>query len=336
MDEYIVRDGDIILTDDGFIFYAIGYEHPKEKVISYLKYIPQEFKSKFPLSFINNVWYHDNLPYIRPKQLYSPNNFKIILESFKKYFPDYLFYSDRIQKVIFVIPYNKIKRVFIPKIGLKKLLEKEDKDELEQFAIKLIDFLSSQSGVPMNEFGIHGSLLTSMHSKKSDVDVAVYDQKNYFKVKKAVKKLNEDGKVKYLFEIESDKWRFNKCEYLGRKFVFNAIRKIKQVVNAYAYIKYKPLYLVKGEATIIDNSEAAYRPAIYKIKDFKCLSKDLLSGKTPSEVISMVGEFRDVAKKGQRIQFHGMLEKTVNTKLSETYYRIFIGSENAGEFLRPI
>jgi len=336
MDNYIVRDGDIILTTDGFIFYSVGYDHPSKKAISYLKYIPKEYKSKFPLDFIDNTWYHEKKPYIRPKQLYSPHNFKIILESFKQHFPNYLFFSETIQKDIFVVPFDKIKHVFIPRQGLQDLIEKEERDDLEQIGLDLIEFLSNESGVPLNKFGLHGSLLTGMHSEQSDVDIGVYDQLNYFKVKNAVKKLEGEGRIKYLLEIESDKWRFNKSEYKGRKFVFNAIRNIDHVKNTYDLVKYEPIFLVRGKAMITDNSESAYRPAIYEIDKFRSLNKKIFLKMVPTKVVSMIGEFRDIAQVNQMIEFNGLLEKVTDIKTNSQEYRIFIGSENEGEYMKPI
>ena len=336
MDNYIVRDGDIILTTDGFIFYAVGYDHPDKKAISYLKYIPKDLESKFSLDFINNTWYHNKNLYIRPKQLYSPQNFKIILLSFKKYFPDYLFYSKEIQKEIFVVPFNKIKQVFVPTQGLQDLMKKEKRDNLEENALELIEFLSRESGVPLAEFGLHGSLLTGMHSEQSDVDIGVYDQKNYFKVKNTVKRLELEGIFQYLLEIESDKWRFNKCEYIGRKFVFNAIRKLDQVKNTYDLVKYEPIFIIRGEAMISDNSESAYRPAMYEITNFKSLTKKIFLKMVPTRVVSMIGEYRDIAQSNQKIEFNGLLEKVTDIKTNSQHYRVFIGSENEGEYMKPI
>ena len=331
-DDYIVRDGDIILSTDGFIFYAVGYDHPEEMAISYLKYIPQEYKERFPLKFINNIWYHDMNPYIRPKQLYSPENFKIILQSFKKYFPQYLFSSDKIQKDIFVVPFERIRHVFVPKSGLQDLINRPNKDDLEKFAIELITFLSDKSQISLNKFGLHGSLLTGMHSPQSDVDIGVYDQENYHRVKETVKELVEKKEVNYLFEIESDKWRFNKCEYKGKKFVFNAIRELNQVKNRYNYVKYVPKHVIRGVARVSDVSDSSYRPAIYNIVDFKGDSENII----PSQVVSMIGEYRDIAKLEQIIEFRGLLEKVLDLQSNKATYRVFIGSENDGEYIRPI
>jgi len=78
-----VRDGDILLTKDNFIFYAFGYDHPTDKVISYVKYIPKDIQAQFRLPWINFEWNLDELKFVRPKQLYSPEIFKEVQRVFK-------------------------------------------------------------------------------------------------------------------------------------------------------------------------------------------------------------------------------------------------------------
>jgi len=235
-----------------------------------------------------------------------------------------------------VVPYNKIRQVFIPSAGLETLLKKENRDNLEKKALELIMFLSRESEISLTQFGLHGSLLTGMHSEQSDVDIGIYDQKNYFKIKNTVKKLEQEGKISYLSEIESDKWRFNKCEYQGIKFVFNAIRELDQVKNTYDQVKYDPYYLVRGEAIISNNEESAYRPAIYEISGFKSLNCEISPEIFPTRVVSMIGEYRDIAHKDQQIEFNGLLERVTDIKTKSHHYRIFIGSENEGEYIKPI
>lgn len=46
MEEWIPRDGDIIVSDDNFIFYTFGYEHPENSIIVFLKYVPEGFAKK--------------------------------------------------------------------------------------------------------------------------------------------------------------------------------------------------------------------------------------------------------------------------------------------------
>ncbi|MFX0135167.1 MAG: nucleotidyltransferase domain-containing protein [Candidatus Hodarchaeota archaeon] len=332
------RDGDIILTDDFFIFYTMGYDHPKDRVISYLKYIPVNVKNHFNLDWIGYKWQFLGREYVRPKKLYSPKIFKSIETTFETYFSDYLYFSKNWNKTIFAIPYDKIKEVYIPQNGLSRLIELEKKDFLQEKAIKLINILSDYSKIPLTDFGIHGSLLTSMHTETSDIDIAVYGANNFKELKRTVKKLNEQKIIKYLFEIPTDKIRKNKGIFENQKFVFNAIRKILEIRNNYEIFEYKAIKSVQFKCKIIDSSLAMFRPAIYRIEDFQGenLDSKLKKDQEPIELVSMIGEFRDVVQKDQITQVSGMLEKVKNTRTGEIYYRIVVGSGVGEEFILPI
>ncbi|MHA1299323.1 MAG: hypothetical protein ACTSO9_07810 [Candidatus Helarchaeota archaeon] len=332
------RDGDIILTDNNFIFYVMGYDHPKDRVISYLKYIPNNLKKFFKLDWIPHKWQFSGREYVRPKMLYSPNNFKSIEATFKTKFPDYLYFSQNLGKSVFAIPKQKIKRIFVPKNGLKRLIEAERKDFLQTQAIKLVNLLSNNSKISLSNFGIHGSLLTSMHSNTSDIDIAVYGAKNFLAVKNAVSRLEKKGQIQYLFEILTDKIRKNKGLFENKKFVFNAIRKISEVKNTYDFFEYKPIKHIKFECKIVDGTQAVFRPAMYEIADYKALNNEskLDEGKKPKKVISMIGEFRDIVHKGELAEVKGMLERVKNKKTGKVDYRVVIGSGFGKEFILPV
>ena len=332
------RDGDIILTDDFFIFYIIGYDHPKDRVISYLKYIPSSVKNYFRLEWIPYKWQFLGREYVRPKLLYSPENFKSIEVSFKSQFPDYLYFSKNMGKSVFVVPYNKIQKVYIPKNGLKSLIKIENKDSLQSKAIKLINFLSNCSKIPLSDFGIHGSLLTSMHSEISDIDIAIYGADNFHILRKTVEELENEKRLKYLYEIHTDKLRKNKGIFENKKFVFNAIRKISEIRNTYNTFEYKIIKSIQFQCKIIDNSQAIFRPAIYKIKNFQPFNthSKLNSNIRPCEVVSMIGEYRDVIQKDQLAKVSGMLEMVKNRKNNKIYYRVVVGSGTGEEFILPV
>ena len=73
-----IRDGDVIVTKQGFIFYTFGYIHPPTRVIAYLKYIPKELSSLFSLVYHTTEWKNETQVLVRPKKLYSPTNFQLI------------------------------------------------------------------------------------------------------------------------------------------------------------------------------------------------------------------------------------------------------------------
>ncbi|MBD3228481.1 MAG: hypothetical protein GF329_09860 [Candidatus Lokiarchaeota archaeon] len=331
------RDGTVILTEDNFIMYTFGYSHPKDLVISYLKYIPEEKLENFKIDFLDHKWKFRNITMIRPKELYSSKNFKSIRDTFKNYYPDYLYYSPFLQKEVFVVPYSHIKELFIPNKRLKFLLQKENLDSHESLALELIKLLSSSSGVQLSSFGIHGSTSYEMHSPNSDIDISVYGKDNFLTVKKAVSELVEKDIVKRAIKIPTDAYRLNRGIYSGTDFVFNAIRTLGETYNGYGHYKYEHIRRINFNARISEDKESVFRPAIYGIEDVEVFDKSIdMNLDKIRKVVSMIGEFRGLCKEGSRIEGVGMLEKVEDRKDSEIYYRIVIGSGKAKEYIKPV
>ncbi len=332
------RDGDIILSKDHFIFYVFGYDHPADKVVAYLKYIPKEIKGSFNLTWIPFEWNLSDLRFIRPKQLYSPQIFKEITKTFKEKYADYLYQDPYIGKVVFVVPKNLIERVFIPEAQWKLLQQKIDPDPLEKEAINLIQMLSEQSKVKISDFGIHGSISTGMHTENSDIDIAVYGAGNFLTVKKTVFRLFKEKKLEYLNETESDECRMNKALYEGRKFVFNAIRNVRELQNNYGRFKFTAVRPLHFHCDVVLSLERMFRPAIYNVEEYFPVDTDsiLVESYWPKQVVAMIGEFRDVARKGDEVEVKGMLEKVEDLSSKEEFYRVVIGSGKDEEFIWPI
>ncbi|MHA1695180.1 MAG: hypothetical protein ACTSUG_07970 [Candidatus Helarchaeota archaeon] len=332
---WISRDGDVILTTDNFIMYTFGYDHPKNKVISYLKYIPENLIKLFNLPYIEHKWKFKNIIMRRPKELYSPEIFNEIINVFKNHFPNYVDYSNHLQKEIIVVPYSNIKKIFTPDLQLKRLLKKEILDKHESIAIELIKLLSYNSNVSLESFGIHGSTSYQMHSEQSDVDIAIYGSDNYFKVKQTVKELVDKKIITYNVKIQTDKYRLNRGKYKETDFVFNAIRTLKETKNNYDTFQFKHIIGVKFSCQIINNTESVFRPAIYKVSKVKLNKKLDIDENEILEVVSMIGEYRNIANEGSYIKGFGMLEKVKNLKQSKNYYRIIIGSGVQKEYITP-
>jgi predicted nucleotidyltransferase len=326
-------DGDIIVTQDNLIFYTFGYSHPPSRVIAYLKYIPKEFKTLFPFDFLNTVWNMEGLKLVRPKALYSPKNFQIILRVFSENFPNYLYTCPLVGTKLVAIPLKSIKKVYNPQETLKKLVKQSSLRPLEKLAIKLINVLSRKSNVPLECFGIHGSIALGIHSHFSDIDISVYGAKNFLLVKHGVEELVQHGLISYLFEDKADIFRRNKGKFERKKFVFNAIRKSDEIHEKYGQCNYQRVKRVHFWCTISEDSESNFKPAIYGITGYKPLNRDskLENAKLPVELISMIGRYRGIAKKNQTVDVAGMLEKIRNMEDDTTNYRVVVGSHGATE-----
>ncbi|MFX1296156.1 MAG: hypothetical protein ACFFD2_15065 [Promethearchaeota archaeon] len=333
------RDGDIILTKDYFIFNVFGYDHPSDKIIAYLKYIPKEIQAQFQLSWIPSEWNLGDIKYVRPQQLYSPEIFKELQNVFKKNNPEYLYRDPYIGKKVFVVPHHLIRNLYVPKVLLQELLKKEYPDPLEKEAIELIQIISQYSDISLSDFGLYGSLLTGMHrGMNSDIDIIIYGAQNYLKVKKIVFDLFKEKKIEYFYESKSDEYRMNKCLYKGHKFVFNSVRKNGEIRNEYGKFKFSPIRSLHFYCDVVRSMERMFRPAIYNIEDFFPVNDESILIKThwPSQVVSMVGKFRDIAKKGDEVEVQGLLERVEEIITHKIYYRIVIGSGQGEEFIWPV
>ncbi len=331
-EEWQLRDGDVILTKKGFIFYTFGYNHPNDRIIAFLKYIPLKYKHLFDekINFLEWQWTLNKEKLVRPTELYYGDTLLSIL---RENFPEYLYFSKVFNKEIIIVPKSEIKVIFVPKKGLSLLTNKENPDTLEKEAISLIKLLSKTSKV--RDFGIHGSILLGTHNEKSDIDITVYGSSNFKKVKDAIRTLvSQNPSIEYLLENKFDKLRRNRGLYNSRRFVINATRQKEEIHEIYGNKKYAALTDISFQAKITDNTEAVFRPAHYKITEFVNLSSSLPQA-IPNEVISMIGQYRDIADMGDRIQGKGVLEEISDIKTKEKTYRIVIGSGRPNEYIEP-
>jgi len=63
----------------------------------------------------------------------------------------------------------------------------------------------------------------------------------------------------------------------------------------------------------------------------------LSEGKIPKVVLSMIGCYRNVAKRGNKIDVSGMLERVENVKTGEIFHQVVVGTGmNENECIRPL
>jgi len=263
----------------------------------------------------------------------------MFLETFRNNFPDYIYFCPFREKEVISTPISSIKRVYDPRKCLSSLKKLENKDSLQKITLDLIKLLSSESSVTPEDFGVHGSIALNMHTVESDIDLAVYGAQNFRKLEKMIAKLVEEGTLAYVINNRLDAARLYKCRYLDKIFMYNAVRKPEEVNSKYGTHKYLPVNPVRFQCTVKDDSEAMFRPATYKIENYEPVySASMLSeDKTPKVVISMVGCYRNVAKRGGKIEVSGMLERVENVKTGEIFYQVVVGTGiNENEYIRPL
>jgi len=325
---WIPRDGDAFLTRDNFVFYTFGYEHPHNRVLSFLKYVPLKLKSHFPLEFLSRHWKLGKNELIRPRQLYTAFNFQKLLETFRRDFPDYVYFCPLRRRLLVAPLRGLIKRVYEPNQCLQKLLRKKREDKLEAMAVELARLLSTASGVPLEDLGVHGSIALNMHSSKSDIDLVVYGARNFRKVEKAVAKLVSEGRLQFHWSHRLDKFRKHRLKFEGKNFVYTAVRKPEEIASKYGDHRYLQVKPVAFRCTVTDDSQAMFRPAIYRVTNYCPLNpaSEISKNQKPSTVVSMIGLYRNVARKGEKIEVSGFLEKVEDTKSGKIHFQVVVGS----------
>jgi hypothetical protein len=337
--DWIPRDGETLLTKEGFIFYVLGYEHPENRVFTFLKYIPSNLAHHFPIRFLKQKWKHGDLELSRPQKLYTAKNYQKFVETLRKAFPNYLYFCPFRGKEVLSVPLDHIERVYLPGECLQTIFKKEEKDALQQETVELVSLLSKESGVPVQDFGIHGSVGLNMHSEYSDIDLVVYGSQNFKKLEATVNRLADEAVFSYVCTKKLDHARKHRGRYNDRRFVYNAVRKYDEVDAQQGKLKYTPVKIVSFSCEVVDDSENMFRPAIYAIKDYQPddSASELPAEQAPARVLSMIGYYRNVARKGDRIKVSGTLERVENVETREVGYHVVVGTATREkEYIEPV
>ncbi len=274
----------------------------------------------------------------RAEKLYTAKNYRTFLETFRKNFPNYVYFCPFRGKEVIAAPLNAIEKVYVPKERLQLLLKRKSKDTLQKMTINFIELLSKESGISLEDFGVHGSIALDMHTEKSDIDIVVYGSRNFRKLEKTVNKLVDAGTLSYVFNNRLDAARRFKGRYRNKIFMYNAIRKPEEIHAKYGTQKFTPLHPVKFKCIVEDDSEAMFRPAIYKIQNYKPENQtsSLPEEKIPEIVVSNIGCYRNVARKGEEISVSGMLERVEKIETGEIFYQVVVGTAaNEEEYIWP-
>lgn len=304
-----------------------------------MKYIPSKFRTLFHVRFLKRTWKYQRLKLFRAEKLYTSKNYQMFLETFKNNFPEYVYFCPFRQKEVISTPLDSIRRVYVPRQDLNSLKKTRRKDNLQEMTLHLIELLSIESSIPLEDFGVHGSIALNMHTPKSDIDFVVYGAENFRNIEDTISKLVEEGTLNYIVKNRLDAARLYKGRYQNKIFMYNAIRKLEEVDTKYGTHKYSPIKHVKFQCKISDDNEAMFRPAIYKIENCKLSRSNLafLESKTPKFVVSMIGCYRNIAKRGSNVEVSGMLEQVKNIKTGEISHQVVVGTGmKEDEYIWPI
>jgi predicted nucleotidyltransferase len=82
-----------------------------------------------------------------------------------------------------------------------------------------------------------------------------------------------------------------------------------------------------------------FRPATYRITNYKPLNStsELPTNRIPDQVVSNIGCYRNVARRGTEIRVAGQLERVESIKTGEVFYQVVVGTATSEEeYIWPV
>ena len=337
------KDRDFIKTREDFFFCVIGYEHPSDRVISYLKYAPSS----------SGRWGRGATRFKRVLPYYTT---PLLLETFQlleKSYPQYLFDSPVLGIKMSAVPLTSFKTYYSPVEKLRQLFKAVKLDALQAKLVEFVHLLSDESGIPDAFFGVTGSLLIDIHRPTvSDIDVTIYGRENSQKLRENLLALYETPgspisrlkgraleswcklisdlypiSMKMAKKIYERKWNIGR--YRDTDFSIHPIKCDEEIVERYGDRVFTPKGMVEARATVSDVAESPFLPATYGIKHVSTVEGPRVADlREVTTYESLYGELVDIDEK---IVIRGKLEGVEDKRKQMKYHRILVGSlEGAG------
>jgi predicted nucleotidyltransferase len=327
-------EGDFVESTDSLIFDVKGLLHPPDRVVAYVRYVPDPKGDRLRQGK-------------RYRKLYDLNERQKFL---RECFRGYLYFDPVLNREIQGVPRSKVKRYYDPRDRAEELTRSSALDGLEAVTVEFLDLLRSATGSPLACFGISGSLLVGMHRDTSDIDLTVYGRAAANKVAEALQTIRHDDGAVMPYSTEG-LWRLRESRLMvqamtwkdfvwhekrktlqglfhGRDYFLRCVKNPGEILERYGENRYFPLGCATVDALVVDDSEAVFTPCSYSIKCDRVIEGP--KSAEPSEIVSFRGRFTQQAKTGERIQAKGILERVVGS--ATEHFRLTIG-EHCSDYL---
>ncbi|MEJ2717573.1 MAG: hypothetical protein P8182_10600, partial [Deltaproteobacteria bacterium] len=329
-------EGFSVETLEGLIFTVKGLVHPPDRLIAYLRFIPDSRgdRKRGETSY---------------RRVYR---FEEQQEILKSRFPTYLNYDPVFGMELQGVPRQHIREVYDPCRRLANILKRGAADPLEENALAFTGLLQDTSGVPMGRLGISGSLLVKLHRKESDLDVTVYGEQECRTVHASLRQLlnrssgpgrgpdtqtlralhashRTDTPLSFSDFARLQSRKVNEGYFAGIQYFIRFVKRNEQCRERYGDPCFEPLGRATIEFRVSDDRDAIFTPCSYGTEDVVFLDRrpetDL------REVLAFRGRFSDQARIGEAAVARGSLERVI-PRTGRVHHRLTVGGE-AGDFL---
>ncbi|MCS7116612.1 MAG: hypothetical protein RMJ31_01690 [Nitrososphaerota archaeon] len=322
------REGDFVELEDHSIFEVKGLIHPPNRLISLIRYIPDQNGERVRGS-------------IKFRKVYMLDERYRIL---KERYPQLLRFDPVFNRELCEIEDSKVLYHYRPQDGLIQLLNADGLNLIEERAIRFIEILSNGSNAPLDRFGISGSILLGLHLPSSDIDVIVYGSKycravrntliDLFRSSSKVKRYNEESLYRlYRFRSLDTQMPFDRFlwherrktiqgTFEGSDYFIRYVKDWEDVEEEYGSVIYKPIGYGKIKARVIDDSDSLFTPCEYTLSNVEFLEGDKVSN--IDKIVSFRGRFCEHAIVDETVIAQGEIERVIEKH--KDYYQIVLGN----------
>ena len=328
-------EGAAVETAAGLIFTVKGVVHPPDRIVAYLRYVPDRRGER-------------RRGRKRYRRVYSVADRE---ETLRGLGVSYRVDDPMLGVPVDAVPWDDVTRVYDPRERLQRLRDTGSDSALTEDALALAELLRDAAGVPGTALGLTGSLLFDLHTADSDIDLVVYGDGECRKVHAALTRLLDDSssalrrpRGKELMAIHEmhradtplsaadfvrlQAGKVNEGRFAGRPYFVRFVKLPTEVPERYGDPRFSPAGRALVEARVVNDRDALFTPCRYGLRELRFLEGPHIAD--PGEVVSFRGRFADQARVGQKVRARGALERVVWRERTET--RLVVGGQ-PGDFL---
>ena len=336
------RDRDIFEDIDGRLFVTLGYIQPKDRVLSYLKYVPDE----------HGRWVRTDSRYRR----IFWGGVDSVVSGVPLLPSSYTVDDNHFQTSLVEPPHHAIKKYYQPEKRLIEILE-DPKDKLEEVTKTAAEVLHDEFGIPIDALGVAGSILWKGHSTAySDINMNVYGyqhswhlQRNYDQLDEVQSKNRLRAQTDWKHAIERVQQRIPILPFEDLQRIFTRRRAlcinsrsigitpvllpdeapITHGSESYLTLASEPIVLTM---TIENDDHGIFHPALYDTRPVES------AGQPVQRILVYDGAFGGLFQCGDRVEVSGMLQRVIRERTESSIGQIMVGTKagSGKEYIRLV
>lgn len=339
-----MRDRDIFHDVEGRVFVVLGYIQPSDRILSFLKYIPDP----------SGEWQSGDIKYKRTFW----GSVSSTVDGMNILPPDYVVSDSHFGTDLLEPPRERVGKYFNPELRLKEIMKVGPQDSLEELVKHGAETLHDTLGISFDNIGVAGSILWKGHSlERSDINMNIYGfdtswtlHNNYESLAQGREdtRLRELADWKHAMKRVHDRVPIMKSEDLQNLFM-----RRKALCLGDVCIGITPI-LRPGEAPIQHDSESytaiseklttvvmdienadygLFHPALYQGHSPPL---DAIDGESVRRIMVYDGAFGGLLQTGDRVEVTGTLQRVTSTDGETQFFQIMIGTKSGAgkEYIR--